>query len=63
MRYILAVQFCIIGILRMVQAFRFAQVVGPNIFHFLLGAKMLRHIRDVLNEDVHRLFFFVFFIC
>lgn len=47
----------------MVKAFRFAQVFGPNIFHFLLGAKMLRHIRDVLNEDVHRpIFFSVLFI-
>ena len=44
----------------MVKGFRFTQMVVPsNIFRsLLLGAKMLGHIRDVLNEDVCRLFSF-----
>ena len=58
------IQFCIIGIMKMVKSFRFVQMVPFNIFHFLLGAKMLKHIRDVLNEDVCHLFFFsIFFGC
>ena len=39
--------------------FRFAYMVPIQYILLFLGAKMLRHIRDVLNEDVCRLFFFL----
>ena len=46
---------------KMLSIFQIVCLYHPSPFAFLLGAKILRHIRDVLNEDVRLLFYFTFY--